>query len=54
MRVALCGAGSLGTITGALMAKKGVDVTLIDANKAHVDALNEKGATIIGKMDEMI
>lgn len=52
MRVALCGAGSLGTITGALMAKNGVDVTLIDANKAHVDALNEYGATIIGKMEE--
>lgn len=52
MRVALCGAGSLGTITGALMSKNGVDVTLIDANKAHVDALNTKGATITGKMDE--
>jgi len=24
---------------------------LIDANKAHVDALNEKGATVIGKMN---
>lgn len=52
MRVALFGAGSLGTITGALMSKNGVDVTLIDANKAHVDALNEKGATITGKMQE--
>lgn len=52
MRVALCGAGSLGTITGALMSKNGVDVTLIDANKAHVEALNTNGATIVGKMDE--
>lgn len=52
MRVALCGAGSLGTITGALMSKNGVDVVLIDANKAHVDELNRNGATITGKMDE--
>lgn len=51
MRVALFGVGSLGTIAGALMTKNGVDVTLIDANEAHVKALNEKGATIIGKMD---
>lgn len=52
MRVALVGAGSLGTITGALMSKNGVDVTLVDANKTHVDALNKVGATITGKMNE--
>jgi len=51
MRVAIFGAGSLGTITGALMSQNGVDVTLIDANKAHVDELNKNGATITGKMD---
>lgn len=49
--IALMGAGSLGTILGALINKNGVDMTLIDANKAHVDALNKDGATIIGKMD---
>lgn len=51
MRVALVGVGSLGTITGSLMTKNGVDVTLVDANKEHVDALNKSGATITGKMD---
>lgn len=51
MKVAIMGVGSLGTIMGALMTKNGVDVTLIDANKAHVDALNSKGAKIIGKLD---
>ncbi|MCR4711640.1 MAG: 2-dehydropantoate 2-reductase [Clostridia bacterium] len=51
MRVAIFGVGSLGTIVGALMTKNGIDVTLIDANRAHVEALNEHGATIIGKMD---
>lgn len=51
MRVAIMGVGSLGTITGALIAKNGGSVTLIDANKAHVDELNKNGATVVGKME---
>jgi 2-dehydropantoate 2-reductase len=51
MRLAVLGAGSMGTIAGALMTKSGYDVTLVDANKAHVEALNEKGATITGTMN---
>lgn len=51
MRVALMGAGSLGTIIGALVAKNGGDMVMIDANKAHVQALNEKGAKVVGKME---
>lgn len=50
MKTAIMGVGSLGTITGALLSKNGIDVTLIDANRAHVEALNERGATVIGKM----
>ena len=45
------GAGSLGTIIGALTAKNGGDMVLIDAYQDHVDALNEKGATVIGKLE---
>ena len=51
MRTAIMGAGSLGTITGALIAKNGGKVILIDANKAHVEELNKNGATIAGKME---
>ena len=51
MRAALMGVGSLGTIIGALVAKNGGALTLVDANKAHVDALNQNGATVIGKME---
>ena len=51
MRAALMGVGSLGTIIGALVSKNGGDLTLIDANRAHVEALNQKGATVIGKME---
>lgn len=48
MRIAILGAGSLGTIAGAYIAAGGKDVELIDVNKAHVDALNRSGAKIIG------
>lgn len=50
MRAILLGAGSLGTIVGALVAKNGGQLTMVDANKAHVDALNQSGATVTGKM----
>ncbi len=49
MRVAIMGAGSLGTILGAYITKAGLKVDLIDANKKHVDTMNEKGATVVGK-----
>ena len=47
-RIAIMGAGSLGTILGAYLNKGGIKVDLIDAYKAHVDALNEKGAQVVG------
>jgi 2-dehydropantoate 2-reductase len=51
MRIALIGAGSIGTIMGAHMTKAGEDVLLVDTNKEHVDALNKNGAKIIGHLD---
>ena len=45
-RLAIMGCGSLGTILGAYISKAGRQVDLIDANKAHVDALNKDGAKI--------
>lgn len=48
MRVAIMGVGSLGTILGAYISKAGKEIDLIDVNQAHVDALNRRGATIIG------
>ena len=45
-RIAIMGCGSLGTILGAFLSKAGLDVTMVDAWKEHVDALNEKGATV--------
>ncbi|WP_144511960.1 ketopantoate reductase family protein [Bacillus sp. FJAT-22090] len=51
MRIAILGAGSLGTIAGAYIAAGGQDVELIDVYQAHVDALNQSGAKIIGTTD---
>ena len=51
MKMAVMGAGSLGTILGALLTKNGCDVDLIDVNAAHVKAMNEHGVKIIGLMD---
>ena len=45
------GAGSLGTILGAYLAKAGYDVELIDPYKEHVQALNDQGAHIVGTVD---
>ena len=50
MRVAIYGAGSLGTILGAFISKAGVPVELINRNKAHVEALKAKGAQVVGTM----
>ena len=50
MRVAIYGAGSLGTILGAFISKAGVPVELINRNKAHIEALKIKGAQVVGTM----
>ncbi|PYE48049.1 2-dehydropantoate 2-reductase [Paenibacillus barcinonensis] len=51
MRIAIVGAGSLGTIVGAYLADGGMDVELIDAYQEHVDALNQTGAKVIGTIE---
>ena len=50
-RYAIYGAGSLGTVLGAFITKNGGQVDLINRNRAHVDALNEKGAQIKGTVE---
>lgn len=48
MRIAIYGAGSLGTILGAYISKAGVKIELINRNKAHIEALRTKGAQVVG------
>ncbi|MEA4896495.1 MAG: 2-dehydropantoate 2-reductase [Oscillospiraceae bacterium] len=51
MRAAILGAGSLGTGMGAMIANAGGDITLIDAYREHVSALNQKGASALGTLN---
>ena len=51
MRCAIYGAGSLGTVMGAYLAREGVQIDLINRNHAHVDALNKSGAHITGTVN---
>lgn len=54
MRTAVIGAGSIGTIVGALITKNGGDVVLVDSYELNVKVLNTKGATITGAINECI
>jgi 2-dehydropantoate 2-reductase len=51
MKIAIVGCGAMGTVIGAFLSKNGCAVDMVDSYKAHVDALNEKGARIIGTVD---
>ena len=51
MKYAIYGAGSLGTVLGAYISKKGINIDLINRNIAHVEALNKNGAKITGGIE---
>ena len=51
LKIAIYGAGSLGTILGAYITKANVKVDLINRNKAHIEALKASGATITGTIN---
>ena len=45
-RIAVYGAGAMGTVLGAWLTKSGLKVDLITRNEAHVQGMRQKGATI--------
>lgn len=49
MRIAIYGAGSLGTILGAYLARGGIEADLITRNERHIAALQANGAKVVGK-----
>lgn len=53
-RVALVGAGSLGTLIGALITRGGREIELFDRSQATVEALNTRGARLGGFLNETI
>lgn len=48
MNALIYGAGSLGIVLGAYLAKAGADITLCNRNESQVRALNERGARVTG------
>ncbi len=54
MRIAILGCGAMGTVLGAYMTENGCNVEMIDNYEAHVDALNQTGARIVGTVDKLI
>lgn len=51
MKCAIYGAGAMGTVLGAYIAKAGREIDLINRNREHIVALKEKGAHIVGTVD---
>lgn len=49
LRVGVLGAGSLGTVLGAYLIRGGCQIEFIDSYIEHVQALNEKGAQVVGR-----
>lgn len=52
MRIAIIGAGAIGSVVGGLLAKAGEDVTVI-GRRPHVDAVNRNGLRIDGVVGTM-
>ena len=46
MRVAIYGAGAMGTVLGAFLTEGGQAVDLISRNRDHVEGMKRGGATI--------
>jgi len=45
------GAGAIGATVAAYLRRAGIDVTVVDANTAHVAAIRERGISITGPID---
>ena len=46
IKIAIYGAGAMGTVLGAFLTEAGVKVDLISRNEAHVNGLKSQGAVI--------
>ena len=53
MKIAVIGAGAIGSVIGGLLSKAGEDVTLI-GRKPHVDAVNRKGLVLEGECGRIV
>ena len=51
MKAMIYGAGALGTVLGAYIARAGRKIDLVNRNEKHVAALKEGGAHIVGTVE---
>lgn len=51
MRAAIYGAGAMGTVLGAYIARAGKQIDLVNRNRAHVEAMKKEGAHVVGTVD---
>jgi 2-dehydropantoate 2-reductase len=52
MRLAVVGAGAIGGTVGAYLVREGHDVTFVDVDRAHVEAIREGGLRVTGPLAE--
>jgi 2-dehydropantoate 2-reductase len=52
MRIAIIGAGAIGSVVGGMLTRAGKDVTLIDQWPAHVEAMRRHGLRLSGTCGE--
>jgi 2-dehydropantoate 2-reductase len=53
MRIAIIGAGAIGSVIGGLLSKAGEDVTLI-GRKPHIDAIKQNGLILEGESERTV
>src|SRR5262245_5971014 len=54
MRIAIVGAGAMGSLFGARLAASGHEVSLIDVSRAHIDAINREGLRVTSDAGEEV
>jgi 2-dehydropantoate 2-reductase len=50
-RILIWGAGAIGGTVAAYLCRAGLDITAVDANASHVDAIRARGLAITGPLD---
>jgi len=50
-RILIWGAGAIGGTVAAYLSRAGLDITVVDANEAHVRAIRERGLAITGPIE---
>jgi 2-dehydropantoate 2-reductase len=51
LRILVWGAGAIGGTVAAYLSRAGIDITIVDANAAHVRAIRERGLAITGPIE---